>query len=158
MMTTTDITRAAARRNTRRIAWAAVLAVLLGAVAILGAQPAAPPVAVAAQDDFAGLVDIGGRRLYLECQGTGSPTVVLENGAGLGADVWSADFGERAGSQPVVAGFTRVCAYDRPGINLCVNPAVRPLAPADRLFPSRSDPVPVPRTAEAIVADLRALL
>jgi hypothetical protein len=93
MMTTTDITRAAARRTTRRIAWVAVLAVLLGAVAILGAQRATPPVAVAAQDDFAGLMDIGGRRLYLECQGTGSPTVLLENGAGLGADIWSVDFG-----------------------------------------------------------------
>jgi hypothetical protein len=43
-----------------------------------------------------------------------------------------------------------------PGINLFVNPAVRPLAPADRLFPSRSDPVPMPRTAEAIVAGNRS--
>ncbi len=32
--------------------------------------------------DFAGLVDIGGgRKMYLECRGTGSPTVVLVAGA-----------------------------------------------------------------------------
>jgi hypothetical protein len=54
------------------------VAVLLGA----GSHRAAPPIAVAAQDDFAGLIDIGDgrRRLYFECQGTGSPTVVLEAG------------------------------------------------------------------------------
>jgi hypothetical protein len=34
-----------------------------------------------AQADFAGLIDIrGGRRIYLECRGTGSPSVVLEAG------------------------------------------------------------------------------
>jgi hypothetical protein len=31
--------------------------------------------------DFAGLVDIGGgRKMYMECQGKGSPTVVLVSG------------------------------------------------------------------------------
>jgi len=139
-----------------------VLALLLVTAAAVAAQGPIPPAPPAAQGDFAGLVDIGGRRLYLECRGTGSPAVVLENGAGLGADVWSVDFGELAGSQPIVlpavAGFTRVCAYDRPGITLFVNPAVRPLAPADRLFPSRSDPAPMPRTAGDAAADLHALL
>jgi pimeloyl-ACP methyl ester carboxylesterase len=139
-----------------------VLALVLVTAASVAAQGTAPSARPAAQGDFAGLVDIGGRRLYLECRGSGGPTVVLENGAGLGADVWSVDFGERAGSQPIVlpavAGFTRVCSYDRPGINLFVNPAVWPLAPADRLFPSRSDPAPMPRTAGDVVADLHALL
>jgi ABC-type glycerol-3-phosphate transport system substrate-binding protein len=33
---------------------------------------------VESEDDFAGLVDIGGgRQMYMECTGTGSPTVVL---------------------------------------------------------------------------------
>ena len=38
-----------------------------------------------ASGDFTGLVDIGGgRRLWLECHGEGSPTVIFE--AGLGTD------------------------------------------------------------------------
>jgi hypothetical protein len=36
--------------------------------------------------DFAGLIDIGGRRLYLACKGSGSPTVILEAGAGNNGD------------------------------------------------------------------------
>jgi hypothetical protein len=39
-------------------------AVLLGAVVVLGGHRAAPPIAVAAQDDFAGLINIdNGRQL-----------------------------------------------------------------------------------------------
>ena len=53
-------------------------------------------------------VDIGGRSLYLDCRGEGSPTVVLEAGMGSGAGSWSAVFGELATT-------TRTCAYDRPG-------------------------------------------
>src|SRR5215208_1179406 len=158
----TGPSRLPSRRSVLRATAGGVLALLVVTVAAVAAQGPVPPAPPAVQGDFAGLVDIGGRRLYLECRGTGSPTVVLENGAGLGADVWSVDFGELAGSQPIVlpavAGFTRVCAYDRPGINLFVNPAVRPLARADRLFPSRSDPAPMPRTAGDVVADLHALL
>ena len=36
---------------------------------------------VAAAGDFSGLINIGGRKLYLECRGHGSPTVILEAGA-----------------------------------------------------------------------------
>ena len=40
--------------------------------------------------DFAGLVDIGdGRKMYLECRGSGSPTVILESGYRGSADNWS---------------------------------------------------------------------
>jgi pimeloyl-ACP methyl ester carboxylesterase len=53
-------------------------------------------------------VDIGGRSVYLDCRGAGSPTVVLEAGMGSGAGAWSTVFGE-------LATFTRTCAYDRPG-------------------------------------------
>ena len=43
-----------------------------------------------AEGDFAGLVDIGGgRQIYMECSGTGSPTAVLESGLRGAADVWS---------------------------------------------------------------------
>ena len=38
----------------------------------------------AASGDFAGLIDIGGgRKMYLECRGTGSPTVVLVGRLGI---------------------------------------------------------------------------
>ena len=43
----------------------------------------------AASGDFAGLIDIGGgRKMYLECRGTGSPTVVLVGGLRASADDW----------------------------------------------------------------------
>ncbi len=54
------------------------------------------------------LIDVGGHRLYLNCTGSGSPTVVLEPGAGL----MSSDLAFIA---PVVARDTRVCVYDRAG-------------------------------------------
>jgi pimeloyl-ACP methyl ester carboxylesterase len=99
--------------------------------------------AFAAAGDFAGPVDIGdGRRMYLECRGTGSPTVLIVPGGRAAADEWTT-------TSPVfadVAGFTRVCAYDRPGTIL-----------ADETF-SRSDPMPMPTTAAASVADLHALV
>src|SRR5262249_39569846 len=48
--------------------------------------------ASAASGDFAGRVDIGGRSLYLECHGSGSPTVILENGYRGPAQYWIEDF------------------------------------------------------------------
>ena len=56
------------------------------------------------------LVSIGGgRSLYLKCQGSGSPTVILEAGVGAGSDDWSE-------VQPRLARATRTCAYDRAGL------------------------------------------
>lgn len=54
------------------------------------------------------LVDVGGHRLHLDCTGSGSPTVVVEPGAGMVA----AQVGLVA---PAVARDTRVCVYDRAG-------------------------------------------
>jgi pimeloyl-ACP methyl ester carboxylesterase len=54
------------------------------------------------------LIDVGGHQLYLNCVGSGSPTVVLEPGAGA----TSSQMGWIA---PAVAGDTRVCVYDRAG-------------------------------------------
>src|SRR3954463_12378813 len=93
--------------------------------------------------DIAGLVDIGGgRRLWLECRGQGSPTVVLEAGFRTRGDLWSDDLiqpeAPRTMVFPGVAAFTRVCAYDRPGTTTVIDGA---------LLPSRSDPVAMPRTA-----------
>ena len=56
---------------------------------------------------------------------------------------------------PGVAQFTRVCAYDRPGTIGDVNPALEPNGPL--CYPSRSDPVPQPRTTQDRVDDLHAL-
>jgi pimeloyl-ACP methyl ester carboxylesterase len=78
-----------------------------------------------------GWFDIGGRRLFLRCTGHRNPTVVFEGGL-------TSDWYEL---QNQLAGFTRVCSYDRPG------------GPG-----SRSDPAPTPRTARDFVADLHALL
>jgi pimeloyl-ACP methyl ester carboxylesterase len=132
---------------------ALAVAVLLFAFA-LDTPRAASSVADAAQGDFAGLVDIGGgRRLYLECRGTGSPTVVLEAGYRSSARIWSEDLRQSGAPRPMVlagvAVFTRVCAYDRPGTVALLN---------DNVGQSRSDPVLMPRTALDVVADLHALL
>src|SRR5262245_2942694 len=56
-----------------------------------------------AQGDFAGLVDIGsGRKLYLECRGSGSPTVILEAGTGDRGDIWSTDESNPQSSRTMV--------------------------------------------------------
>jgi pimeloyl-ACP methyl ester carboxylesterase len=52
--------------------------------------------------------DIGGRHLHIDCTGTGSPTVVLNNGTSEMSQHW-------ARIVPKVAATTRVCAYDRAG-------------------------------------------
>ena len=54
-------------------------------------------------------VDIGGRSVYLDCRGAGSPTVVLESGMGGGAGSWGTVL-------DAMAATTRTCAYDRPGL------------------------------------------
>jgi pimeloyl-ACP methyl ester carboxylesterase len=97
------------------------------------------------------VVDIGGgRMMYLECEGAGTPTVLLVSGKGNRADTWRTNRLEPRNAEASVlsrtARFTRVCAYDRPttvGVNT---------------EPSRSDPVPEPVTAKDGVADLHALL
>lgn len=49
---------------------------------------------------------LAGRHLYLDCRGTGSPTVILESGMGEDAGSWGAVLGD-------AARITRTCAYDR---------------------------------------------
>ena len=51
-------------------------------------------------------VDIGGRSLYIDCRGEGSPTVILEAGLTSDTTAWDDVFDP-------IAGFSRVCAYDR---------------------------------------------
>src|SRR5256885_6056539 len=54
------------------------------------------------------LVDIGGRKLHLDCRGSGPPTVILEAGASAFALDWSL-------VQPEIAPTNRACSYDRAG-------------------------------------------
>src|SRR6266567_958190 len=135
----------------------ALFVVLSLGVVVASAVPAragkAPSAALDASGDFAGLVDIGGRSLYLECRGAGSPTVVLEAGSRSSARYWTDDLLRPEAPRVMVfagvAAFTRVCAYDRPG-------TIAPLG--DDVLISRSDPAAQPRTALEVVADLHALL
>jgi hypothetical protein len=62
---------------------------------LVRSRPAAPP-------PIGRLVDIGGCRLHLACQGEGSPTVVMEAAIGETGLLWSL-------VQPAVAQRTRAC-------------------------------------------------
>jgi pimeloyl-ACP methyl ester carboxylesterase len=78
------------------------------------------------------MVDAGGHRLHLNCSGQGSPTVVMESGAGDLSLVWAL-------VQPQIAQFTRACSYDRAGY-------------------AWSDAGPQPRTMAQIAYELHAAL
>lgn len=54
-------------------------------------------------------VEVDGRSVYLDCRGSGSPTVILEAGYLSGAGSWGSVLDG-------IAATTRVCAWDRPGI------------------------------------------
>ncbi len=86
----------------------------------------------AAHPPIGQLVDVGGYRLHVACQGTGSPTVILEAGAGSGGLHWAL-------VQPEVAHTTRVCVYDRAGLGW-------------------SERSPQPRTATVMAEELATLL
>ncbi|HEX9129805.1 MAG TPA: alpha/beta hydrolase, partial [Gemmatimonadaceae bacterium] len=79
------------------------------------------------------LVDIGGRRIQLDCRGTGSPKVVFEAGLDMGGSLsWY-------GVHDSIAKTTRACAYSRAGIMW-------------------SDPVSGAQTGKGIAYDLHAAL
>jgi pimeloyl-ACP methyl ester carboxylesterase len=80
------------------------------------------------------LVSIGERRLSIDCAGNSSqaPTVILLAGGGRTAKDWAA-------VQPAVAGFARVCSYDRAGLGASEKPLK-------------------PQSVDQIVGDLHALL
>ncbi|MCW2555442.1 MAG: alpha/beta hydrolase [Mycobacterium sp.] len=136
-----------------------VRAVAVGATVALVTAPAASAA------DFAGLVDIGGgRSLFLNCQGEGSPTVFVIPGKGSYAEAWNAavapgdptrsspyDLIEEANiaaspdaAQPLVARTTRICTYDRPD--------TRPDGT------DLSTPAPQPHTVQSDVDDVVSLV
>ena len=79
------------------------------------------------------LVDVGGRRLYVHCTGSGSPTVVLVSGLAETSVYWGGWIA------PAVAQNTTVCAYDRAGQGW-------------------SDPPASPQDGAAVATDLHTLL
>jgi len=123
----------------------------LCACAVTGGSGAAGEETTAAPSppgEIAGTFDVGGgRTMYIECTGAGSPTVVLVSGQRASAQDWSitADGVDSAPVASLVAEETRVCAYDRPGTPVGESP-------------SRSEPIQQPTTAEGMVEDLHALL
>lgn len=102
------------RNRIVRLAWA-ILAGLALALAIDVVRSGGPSTWLALRGlpapyvSLGERVDVGGRSLYLDCRGQGTPTVVLDAGMGSGAGSWSSVFGDLAST-------TRTCAYDRPGL------------------------------------------
>lgn len=85
--------------------------------------------------------EIGGQTVRYHCQGTGSPTVIIEQGGGISLETvfsWERPVGWAA-LAPEIAMLTRVCVYDRVGLG-------------------RSSKAERPRTSFDIAADLHALL
>jgi len=78
------------------------------------------------------LIEVDGHQHHLACMGTGTPTVILEEGAGGGSLNWT-------WIQRKVAATTRVCSYDRPGYGW-------------------SNPSDTPRDGDTVGRELDALL
>lgn len=102
------ISRLPTRRAVLRAGGAALttaaLAICAGRAHSLPAQQPSPAAAspVAMSGNFSGLVDIGGRKIFLECQGSGKPTVALEAGYRSPATVWTDDLIEPGSHRTMV--------------------------------------------------------
>jgi len=101
------------------------------------ATPGAAPVSAAPsatpEGSISGRFDIGGRSMFIECRGTGSPTVIFMVGTGAPRTQL------RSIEDRVLGRSARVCDYDRAG-------------------DGQSDPSPTPQTVLDVVDDLAALL
>ena len=80
------------------------------------------------------LIDVGGYKLHLWCQGSGSPAVILDSGLAGNSLLW-------ASALSLISRQTQACAFDRPGY-------------------AWSEPAPdgVPRASLQIVHELRLAL
>lgn len=79
------------------------------------------------------LIDSGNAHLWIECKGTGNPTVVMEAGLNMTRESWGIVPEE-------TAKLTRVCIYERAGLGDSEQPQTKP------------------RTSENIIAELNKLL
>jgi pimeloyl-ACP methyl ester carboxylesterase len=78
------------------------------------------------------IIDVDGQRLHMLCAGSGRPTVLFESGIAASSLSWTRVL-------PAVAGFTRVCAYDRAGLGW-------------------SEEARTPRTLARLLAELQGVL
>jgi pimeloyl-ACP methyl ester carboxylesterase len=96
------------------------------------ASTPADPVSAPVGSGPSGLFQVGDRKLFLECVGSGRPVVVLEPGQGDGRSTYATVHDQ-------LAEVTTVCTYDRANVG-------------------QSGPAPTPRTSLDVVEDLRGLL
>jgi pimeloyl-ACP methyl ester carboxylesterase len=108
------------------------LTLALTVLAFVATRPAQADSNMAAFPPPGRLVTVDGQERHLFCTGTGTPTVILEEGAGGASPNW-------VWIQRTVAAAARICSYDRPGYGW-------------------SDPSDTPRDAETVGRELDALL
>ena len=121
---------------------------------------------LAADGSIADQVDIGGgrtisvdgRELFLECRGTGSPTVILQSGFGNAGDRWSLSDTASPAVFPALAETSRVCIYDRPGSMITTTDTGGTVTLAETSSPGRSGSAPMPRDPADVVRELHDLL
>jgi pimeloyl-ACP methyl ester carboxylesterase len=95
--------------------------------------PTSTPVPPTPTPVLDGLVDVGGYKLNIHCEGEGSPTVIFDSSMGTTGDDWSI-------IQSHIEELTRACYYDRVGLG-------------------KSDPCPkASYTTQDMVDDLHKLL
>ena len=113
----------------------------------------------AADGAIAEQVDVDGQKLFLECRGTGSPTVVLQSGYGNAGDIWSVTDTSSPAVFPALAETNRVCIYDRPGSMITTTNASGTPTLGETPRPGRSGAVPTaPRDPAEVVTELHDLL
>jgi len=78
------------------------------------------------------LIDVGGYKMHIYCEGQGAPPVILDSGQGDSYLSWRT-------VQAEIAKFVSVCSYDRAGLGY-------------------SEPSPRPRTSRVIAEELHGLL
>lgn len=151
-MTRTRPITAAAAFIALGLAIAGCTATTGGATSSSGTAPSSAPTAgqSARSGSFVARIPIGdGRELYLQCAGSGTPTVVLESGIHDSSDTWTISDTTAAPVFTEVSKYTHVCMYDRPGTVRYSDPPT---------LTDRSTPVAMPRTLPGMVADLHAVL
>ncbi|MDN5930483.1 MAG: alpha/beta hydrolase, partial [Pseudonocardia sp.] len=123
------------------------VALLAAACSSSGSGAMPDPTAAPATRTIAENVDIGGgRSIYVECHGEGSPTVLLFSGGGTATDLWHAPDQGPPNVYDAIGARTRVCAWDRPGVQYLDG------------SPSRSTPVAQPITPQDGADDIQAVL
>lgn len=100
---------------------------------------------------YAEMVDIGGgRKMFLECQGSGSPTIIFISGRSDRGDIWKTTVSKTSPSVfDAISKLTHVCIYDRPGTITIKDNVVEA---------TKTTSVPQPINPQEGVSDLHSLL